>query len=224
MNVRVGLWRNLSTEELMLLNCGVREDSWESLGLHKRSNQSILNETSLECSLEGLMLRLKLQYSGHLMWRVDSLEKISDAGRDWGQEEKGTTEDEMAGWYHWLDAHEFGWILAVGDGHGGLACCDTWGRKESDKIERLNWTEATDLVWAHQIWTFSTLSCLRWVTWLKGTKTIYTHIETVYSNKIFLFPSLCQHKLTLSGNSCLEGESWSNYCLFLEVSKKKKKL
>ena len=65
----------------------------------KRSNQSILKEISPECSLEGLMLKLKLQYFGHLMQRVDSLEK-TDAGRDWGQEEKGTTEDEMAGWHH----------------------------------------------------------------------------------------------------------------------------
>ena len=64
-----------------------------------RSNQSILNEISLEISLEGMMLKLKLQYFGHLMRRVDSLEK-TDAGRDWGQEEKGTTEVEMAGWYH----------------------------------------------------------------------------------------------------------------------------
>ena len=65
----------------------------------RRSNQSILKETSPGCSLEGLMLRLKLQYFGHLMGRVDSLED-SDAGRDWGQEEKGTTEDEMDGWHH----------------------------------------------------------------------------------------------------------------------------
>ena len=64
-------------------------------------------EISSGCSLEGLMLRLKLQYFGHLMRRVDSLEK-TDAGKDWGQEEKGTTEDEMAGWHHRLDAHEFG--------------------------------------------------------------------------------------------------------------------
>ena len=74
----------------------------------KEINQSILTETSPGCSLEGLMLRLKLQYFGHLTRRVDSLEKDSDAGRDWGQEEKGMTEDEMAGWHHQLDAHEFG--------------------------------------------------------------------------------------------------------------------
>ena len=71
----------------------------------RRSNQSILKEISLGISLEGMMLKLKLQYFGHLMRRVDSLEK-TDAGRDWGQEEKGTTEDEMAGWHHRFDGHE----------------------------------------------------------------------------------------------------------------------
>ena len=71
----------------------------------RRSNQSILKETSPGISLEGMMLKLKLQYFGHLMQRVDSLEK-TDAGRDWGQEEKGTTEDEMAGWHHRLDGRE----------------------------------------------------------------------------------------------------------------------
>ena len=65
----------------------------------RRSNQSILKEISLGFSLEGMMLKIKLQYFGHFMQRVDSLEK-TDAGRDWGQEEKGATEDEMAGWHH----------------------------------------------------------------------------------------------------------------------------
>ena len=67
--------------------------------------------------------------------------KDPDAGRDWGQEEKGMTENEMAGWHHRLDAHEFGWTPGDGDGQGGLACCNSWGRKESDTTERLNWTE-----------------------------------------------------------------------------------
>ena len=80
----------------MLLNCGVGEDSWTA----RRSNQSILKEISPGISLEGMMLKLKLQYFGHLMRRIDSLEKDSDAGRDWGQEKKGTTEDEMAGRHH----------------------------------------------------------------------------------------------------------------------------
>ena len=67
--------------------------------------------------------------------------KDSDAGGDWGQEEKGTTEDEMAGWHHQLDWREFEWTPGVGDGQGGLACCDSWGRKKSDMTQRLNWTE-----------------------------------------------------------------------------------
>ena len=67
--------------------------------------------------------------------------KDSDAGRDWGQEEKGTAEDEMAGWHHGLDGRESEWTPADGDGQGGLACCHSWGRKESDMTERLNWTE-----------------------------------------------------------------------------------
>ena len=86
------------------------------------------------------MLKLKLQYSGHLMRRVDSLEK-TDAGWDCGQEEKGMTEDEMAGWHHRLDGHEFEWTLGDGDGQGGLVCYNSWGRKDSDMTEWLNWTE-----------------------------------------------------------------------------------
>ena len=67
--------------------------------------------------------------------------KDSDAGRDWAQEEKGTMEDDMAEWHHRLDAHEFGWTLGVGDGHGGLACCDSCGHKQLDITEQLNWTD-----------------------------------------------------------------------------------
>ena len=68
--------------------------------------------------------------------------KDSDAGRDWGQEEKGTTEDEMAGWHHRIYGHEFEYTPGVGDGQGGLVCCDSWDHKESDTTERLNWTES----------------------------------------------------------------------------------
>ena len=67
--------------------------------------------------------------------------KDPDAGRDCGQEEKGTTEDEMAGWHHQFNGCEFEWTLGDGDGQGGLACCDSWGRKELDTTEQLNWTE-----------------------------------------------------------------------------------
>ena len=85
--------------------------------------------------------------------------KDSDAGRDWGQEEKGTTEDEMAGWHHWLDVREFEWTPGVGDGQGGLACCDSWGHKELDKTERLIWS---DLIWISEFeCASSSLSILR---------------------------------------------------------------
>ena len=67
--------------------------------------------------------------------------KDSDAGRDWGQEEKGTTEDEMTGWHHWLDGCEFEWTPGDGDGQGGLVGCDSWGHKESDTTARLDWTK-----------------------------------------------------------------------------------
>ena len=80
-----------------------------------------------------------------ILWPLDVKSwltgKDPDAERDWGQEEKGMTEDEMAGWHHWLDGRESEWTLGVGDGQGGLACCDSWDRKESDMTERLNWTE-----------------------------------------------------------------------------------
>ena len=77
-----------------------------------------------------------------ILWPLDAkswlIGKDSDAGRDWGQEEKGMTENEMAGWHHRLDGREFEWTPGVGDGQGGLACCSSWGRKESDNTERLN--------------------------------------------------------------------------------------
>ena len=94
------------------------------------------------------MLKLKLQYFGHLMWRTDSFDL--DAGQDWRQEGKRTTEDEMVGWHHWLNGHEFEQALGVGDGQGGLACCSPWGHKESDRTGRLNW------IWTEQG------RCCRW--------------------------------------------------------------
>ena len=73
------------------------------------------------------------------------LGKDPDAGKDWKWDEKGTTEDEMAGWHHRLNGHGFGWTPGVGDGQGGLACCNSWGRKESDTTEQLNWTDSREL-------------------------------------------------------------------------------
>ena len=106
----------------------------------RRSNQPILKEISPGCSLEGLMLKLKLQYVGYLMQRADSFERPWCWER-WGQEEKGQTEDEMVGWHHRLNIHGFGWTMGVGDGQGGLVCCGSWGHKELDMSEQLNWTE-----------------------------------------------------------------------------------
>ena len=137
--MRVALWRKLSTKELMLSNrCWRRffRVPWTARG----SNQSILKEISPGCSLEGLMLKLKLRYFGYLMWRVDSLEKTLRLGGIEGRRRRGQ-QDEVARWHHWLDGHEFEWTPGVGDGQGGLACWNSWGRKESDMTGWLNGTE-----------------------------------------------------------------------------------
>ena len=115
----------------------------------KRSNQSILKEISPEYSLEELMQ--KLQYFGHLMQRTD-IGKDPDAGQDWRQEEKGTTEDEMVGWHHCLNGHEFGQAPGGGNGHRSLVCCSPWGQKESGVTE-LNW-----MYWFHWFFPYRPLS------------------------------------------------------------------
>ena len=102
----------------------------------RKSNQCILKEISPEYSLEELTLKLKLQYFGHLIQRKDP-----DAGKDWRKEKKGTTEDDMVGWHHWLNGHKFEQTPGIGDGQGSLACYSPWGRKESDTTEWLDWTE-----------------------------------------------------------------------------------
>ena len=136
---RDGLWRKLSTKELMLLNCGVGEDSWESLGLQ---GQPVHAKGDRSWVFTG---RTDAEAGTPILWPPHEKSwltgKDSDAARYWGQEEKGMTEDEMAGWHHRLDAHEFGWTPGVGDGQGGLVCCNSWGHKELDTTEWLNWTE-----------------------------------------------------------------------------------
>ena len=104
----------------------------------RRANQSILNEISPEYSLEGLMLKLKLQYFGHLMGRTDSLEKTLILGKTEDRRRRGLTEDEMVGWHHQLDGHEFEQALGAGDGQGSLVCCSPWGCEESDMTECVN--------------------------------------------------------------------------------------
>ena len=96
--------------------------------------QKVFNLFCLNPSVESYIWQLPHAKS----WLIG---KDSDAGRDWGQEEKGTTEDEMAGWHHGLDGREFEWTPGAGDGQGGLVCCNSWDHKESDMTERLNWTE-----------------------------------------------------------------------------------
>ena len=142
MDVRVGLWRRLSAEELMLLNCGVGgllRVPWTA----RRSNQSILKEISPGCSLEGMMLKLKLQYFGHLMWIVDSLEKLC-CWEGLGTEGEG----DDRGWDVWMASLTrwtwVEWTPGVGDGQGGLACCNSCGYKESDMTEWLNWWLGSD--------------------------------------------------------------------------------
>ena len=125
-----------STKELMLFNWVV-EDSWESKGVCKikpinpKGNQSwiFIERTDVEGETPILWAP---DVKNWLIW------KDSDAGKDRGQEEKGTREDEMAEWHHRLDGREFGWTPGVGNGQAGLACCNSWGHKESDTTERLN--------------------------------------------------------------------------------------
>ena len=120
----------------------------------RRSNQSILKEIDQSWVFIG---RTDVEAETPILWLPDAkswlIGKDPDARKDWGQEEKGTTDDEMVGWQHWLNGHDFGWTLGVGDGQRGLACCGSWGHKELDTTEWLNWTDVpftythTQLLW-----------------------------------------------------------------------------
>ena len=104
----------------------------------RRSNQSKGNQSWMFTG------RTDVEAETPIIWPPDTkswlIGKDPDVGKDWRREEKGTTEDEMVGWHHGLNGHEFGWTLGVGDGQGVLACSSPWGRKESDMTEWLNWT------------------------------------------------------------------------------------
>ena len=133
-------WR-LSTKELVLLNCGAGNalesplDSKEIKPVNPKGNQPWI-----------FIGRTDAKGEAPILWPPDVKSRLigkgPDAGKDWRQKEKGTTEDEMAGWHYRL-GHEFEWTLGVGDGQGGLVCCDSSALKESDTAERLNWTELT---------------------------------------------------------------------------------
>ena len=112
-------------------------DSKEIQPVHPKGNQSWAFIGRTDAEAETLIL----QPPDAKNWLIG---KDPDAGKDWGQEEKGMTEDEMVGWRHRLDGHELEWTPGIGDGHGGLACCSPWSCKESDTTERLNWTELID--------------------------------------------------------------------------------
>ena len=133
---------------------------WIQLGLDPGSFWTVVLEKTLESPLDWKEIqpvhskgdqswvffgRTDAEAENPVLWPLHAKSwltaKDSDAGRDWGQEEKGMTEYEMAGWHHQLKGHEFGWTLGVSDGQGSLACCNSWGLKELDMTERLNWTE-----------------------------------------------------------------------------------
>ena len=142
MDVRVVLGRKLSDEGLMLLNSGVGEESWESLGLQGDPTSPFWGRSALrfpwrEWCWSWNSSTLATSCKELTQW------KDSVAGRDWGQEEKEMTEDEMAGWHHWLNGCESEWTPGVGDGQGGLACCNSWSCKSRTWLTdwtELNWT------------------------------------------------------------------------------------
>jgi len=135
----------------MLLNCGIGEDSWESLGLQGDPTSSSKGDQSWVFT--G---RTDVEAETPICWPPDvkswRISKDPDVGKDWGQEEKEMTEDEMVGWHHRHNGHGFGWTPGVGDGQGGLVCCGSWGRKESDMTERLNWLNWTTTYWRLRWW------------------------------------------------------------------------
>ena len=147
MDVRVGLWRKLSAEELMLLNCGVGEDSWESLGLQGDPTSPSLRRSALRVHWKDWC------WSWNSSALATSCEELTHWKRPWCWEGLGAGGEggdrgwdgwmaSPAGWHHRLDEREFEWIPGVANGQGGLACCYSWGCKESDTTEQLNWTEA----------------------------------------------------------------------------------
>ena len=110
----------------MLSNCGAGEDSWELLRL--QANQPVDPKANQPLIVIG-RTDAKAPTFGHLMQRADSLVKILDAGEDWSQEENGATENDMVGWHHQLNGHDFEQTPGIGEGQGSLVCCSPWGHK-----------------------------------------------------------------------------------------------
>ena len=120
-----------------------KEDSWEPLGLQGDPTSPFWRRSALGV-LWSTYAKTETPILGPLHAKRWLIGKDSDAGRDWGQEEKGTTEDEMAGWHHWLNVNESQWTPGVGDGQRGMVCYVSWGRKESDTTEWLIWSDARE--------------------------------------------------------------------------------
>ena len=146
MDVRVGLWRRLSAKNWCFWTVVLEKTLEGPLGC--KEIQPVHSEGDQPWDFFG---RNDAKAETPVLWPLHAkswlIGKESDAGRDWGQKEKETTEDEMAGWHHWLNGRESGWTPGVGDGQGGLAFWDSWGRKDSDTTERLNWTELKQGEW-----------------------------------------------------------------------------
>ena len=136
--MRVGPWRKLSSEELIFWNAVLEKtlesplDYKKNKPVNPKGNQFwiFIGSTDAEALIFWPPVETNL-----VIW------KDPDAGKDWRWEEKGTTEDEMVGWHHWLNGHGFGWPPGVGVGQGGVTCCGSWGCKELDTTEWLNWTK-----------------------------------------------------------------------------------
>ena len=153
MDVRIGLWRRLSAKELMPLNVVLEKtlesplDCKEIQPVHSKGYQS------------GVFFGRTHAKARNSSTLATSCEELTHWKRLWcweglGAGEKGMTEDEMAGWHHWLNGHESEWTLGVGDGQGGLTFCDSWGHKESDTTEQLNWAEELSLIYCYIILKF----------------------------------------------------------------------
>ena len=149
MDVRVGPWKKAEHQKNWCFWTVVLEKTLES-PLNCKEVQPVHPKRDQSWVFIG---RIDFEAETPILWPPHAkswlIGKDSDAGRAWGQEEKGTTEDEMAGWHHWLNAHEFGWTPGVDDGQGGLVCCDSWCHKESNTTEQLNWTEWKTKTTAH---------------------------------------------------------------------------
>ena len=157
----------------MLLNCDLGEDFWESLGL--QGDQTVNPKRNQSWIFFG---RTDAKAEAPILWPLDTkswfIRKYPNSGKDWKQEEKGTTEDEIVEWYHWLNGHEFEQDLEDGDGQGGLVCCSPWGLKESDMTEWLNNNNSPRI--KSFMYQYSHLSS--------------THCLTVYSSYLFFLCSI----------------------------------